>query len=154
MRSSFLLFSQKVSSSPFFVQFQTANQQQFSNPPSLVAFGDLHRIKHWRKHGGAPPEGVGQAVGQAAAIIRKATERRQGGFAGRGNFGGGGGGPPPPGGGGGGFQRGGGGGPGFGRGRGFDGARGGGFVGGRGPPPPGRGFPPPGYGHPGQFGPR
>ncbi|GAX20206.1 hypothetical protein FisN_12Hh051 [Fistulifera solaris] len=44
-------------------------------------------IRHWRKHGGAPPEGVGQAVGQAAAIIRKATERR-----GRGGFGGGGGG--------------------------------------------------------------
>jgi len=41
------------------------------------------RIKHWRKHGGAPPEGVGQAVGQAAAIIRKANERRQGGFGGR-----------------------------------------------------------------------
>ena len=117
-----------------------------------------HRIKHWRKHGGAPPEGVGQAVGQAAAIIRKATERRRGGFAGRGNFGGGppgaggsfGGGPP----GGGGFQRGGGG-VGFGRGRVFDGGRGGGFVGGRGPPPPGRGPPPPpGYGNPGQYGPR
>ena len=43
------------------------------------------RIKHWRKHGGAPPEGV-KAVGQAAAIIRKATERRRGGFAGRGRF--------------------------------------------------------------------
>lgn len=45
------------------------------------------RIKHWRKHGGAPPEGVGQVAGQAAAILRKATERRRGGFAGRG-FGG------------------------------------------------------------------
>lgn len=42
----------------------------------------FNRIKHWRKHGGAPPEGVGQAVGQAAAIIRKANERRRGGFAG------------------------------------------------------------------------
>lgn len=40
-------------------------------------------IKHWRKHGGAPPEGVGQAVGQAAAIIRKAEDRRRGGFGGR-----------------------------------------------------------------------
>lgn len=49
----------------------------------------LVRIKHWRKHGGLPPEGVGQAVGQAAAIIRKATERRRGGFAGAGGrFGG------------------------------------------------------------------
>jgi hypothetical protein len=48
----------------------------------------LLRIKHWRKHGGAPPEGVGAAVGQAAAILRKAQERRQGGFAGRGRFGG------------------------------------------------------------------
>mmetsp|Transcript_7854 Transcript_7854/g.12459 ORF Transcript_7854/g.12459 Transcript_7854/m.12459 type:complete len:171 (-) Transcript_7854:1144-1656(-) len=50
----------------------------------------FNRIKHWRKHGGAPPEGVGQAVGQAAAILRKANERRRGGFAGR--FGGRGGG--------------------------------------------------------------
>ena len=24
------------------------------------------RIKHWRKHGGSPPEGVGQAVGKYA----------------------------------------------------------------------------------------
>eukprot|EP00566_Odontella_aurita_P022372 CAMPEP_0113544670 /NCGR_PEP_ID=MMETSP0015_2-20120614/10835_1 /TAXON_ID=2838 /ORGANISM="Odontella" /LENGTH=132 /DNA_ID=CAMNT_0000444951 /DNA_START=179 /DNA_END=573 /DNA_ORIENTATION=- /assembly_acc=CAM_ASM_000160 len=40
------------------------------------------RIKHWRKHGGAPPEGVGAAVGQAAAILRKAQERRRGGFGG------------------------------------------------------------------------
>eukprot|EP00536_Pseudo-nitzschia_multiseries_P002891 jgi/Psemu1/318017/estExt_fgenesh1_pm.C_410009 len=43
----------------------------------------FNRIKHWRKHGGAPPEGVGQAVGQAAAIIRKAEDRRRGGFGGR-----------------------------------------------------------------------
>lgn len=67
----------------------------------------FNRIKHWRKHGGAPPEGVGQAVGQAAAIIRKANERRRGG--GGGGFGGRGGG-----------------------GRGFSGGRGGG--GGRGGP--------------------
>mmetsp|Transcript_14354 Transcript_14354/g.30795 ORF Transcript_14354/g.30795 Transcript_14354/m.30795 type:complete len:159 (-) Transcript_14354:360-836(-) len=53
----------------------------------------FQRISHWRKHGGAPPEGVGAAVGQAAAILRKATERRRGGFAGgRGGFGRGGGG--------------------------------------------------------------
>lgn len=77
----------------------------------------FQRIKHWRKHGGAPPEGVGAAVGQAAAILRKANERRRGGiggrFGGRGSFGGRGrgpaggmggrggegfhrGGPPPP----------------------------------------------------------
>ena len=37
------------------------------------------------KKGGAPPDGV--TVGQAAAILRKANERRRGGFAGRG-FGG------------------------------------------------------------------
>jgi small nuclear ribonucleoprotein D3 len=52
----------------------------------------FQRIKHWRKHGGAPPEGVGAAVGQAAAILRKANERRRGGiggrFGGRGSFGG------------------------------------------------------------------
>lgn len=73
----------------------------------------FHRIKHWRKFGGAPPEGVGAAVGQAAAILRKANERRGrggggfpqqqqhgGGNGGRGGFhgarggGGGGGGPP------------------------------------------------------------
>ena len=67
-------------------------------------FDSYSRIKHWRKHGGAPPEGVGQAVGQAAAIIRKATERRRGGFAGNvggpggrgGNFGPGRGGPGQP----------------------------------------------------------
>eukprot|EP00569_Conticribra_weissflogii_P015572 CAMPEP_0171396180 /NCGR_PEP_ID=MMETSP0880-20121228/4450_1 /TAXON_ID=67004 /ORGANISM="Thalassiosira weissflogii, Strain CCMP1336" /LENGTH=163 /DNA_ID=CAMNT_0011909793 /DNA_START=77 /DNA_END=569 /DNA_ORIENTATION=- len=34
----------------------------------------FQRISHWRKHGGAPPEGVGAAVGQAAAILRKATD--------------------------------------------------------------------------------
>eukprot|EP00531_Pseudo-nitzschia_arenysensis_P011510 CAMPEP_0116141780 /NCGR_PEP_ID=MMETSP0329-20121206/14559_1 /TAXON_ID=697910 /ORGANISM="Pseudo-nitzschia arenysensis, Strain B593" /LENGTH=215 /DNA_ID=CAMNT_0003636975 /DNA_START=149 /DNA_END=797 /DNA_ORIENTATION=+ len=38
----------------------------------------FNRIKHWRKHGGAPPEGVGQAVGQAAAIIRKAEDDEEG----------------------------------------------------------------------------
>lgn len=60
----------------------------------------FNRITHWRKHGGAPPEGVGAAVGQAAAILRKASERRRGGFGGggRGGFGRGGGpgrgGPP------------------------------------------------------------
>ena len=75
------------------------------------------RIKHWRKHGGAPPEGVGAAVGQAAAILRKASERRRGGFSGGGGRGGGGGG--------GGFGMGG---------------------GGRGPPPGGRG-PGPTAGH-------
>lgn len=91
----------------------------------------FNRIKHWRKHGGAPPEGVGQAVGQAAAILRKAQERRRGGFGGR--FGG---------------RGGGGAGPGRG---GFDG----GGRGGRGPPPPGRGAGPPGqHGAPGQYGPR
>jgi small nuclear ribonucleoprotein D3 len=68
----------------------------------------FNRIKHWRKYGGAPPEGVGAAVGQAAAILRKASERRRGGFAGGmgggrgGGFGGRGGGPPGGGGGGGG----------------------------------------------------
>ena len=41
----------------------------------------FNRITHWRKHGGAPPEGVGAAVGQAAAILRKASERRRGGLA-------------------------------------------------------------------------
>lgn len=91
------------------------------------------RIKHWRKHGGAPPEGVGQVAGQAAAIIRKATERRS-----RGGFGGGRGG----------FGRGGGGFRG-GRGGGDDrfGGGGGSFGGG------GRGGPPPQYGAPGQYGP-
>lgn len=82
----------------------------------------FNRIKHWRKHGGAPPEGVGAAVGQAAAILRKASERR-----GRGGFGGGRGG----------FQQGG-----MGRG----GPPQGGFnqgFGGRGPPQ---------YGAPGQYG--
>jgi len=87
----------------------------------------FNRIKHWRKHGGAPPEGVGQAVGQAAAIIRKANERRD--FAGRGGgrFGGRGGGRD---GGRGGRDGGRGGGRGFGGG-------GGGFGGGRGGPPQG-----------------
>merc|ERR1719253_1216462 len=47
----------------------------------------FNRIKHWRKYGGAPPEGVGAAVGQAAAILRKASERRRGGFGGARGFG-------------------------------------------------------------------
>ena len=102
----------------------------------FLAFVSFSSIKHWRKHGGAPPEGVGQAVGQAAAILRKANERRRGGFAGR--FGGRGG------------RDGGRGGPMGGR----DGGRGGGRgpfspMGGRGdiPRPPGQ------YGVPGQYGP-
>jgi hypothetical protein len=105
------------------------------------------RIKHWRKYGGAPPEGVGQAVGQAAAILRKAQERRRGGFGGR--FGGRGGRDGGRGGfggrdgGRGGFGGRDGGRGGFGR----DGGRGG-F--GRGPPPPGG----PHHGAPGQYGPR
>jgi Small nuclear ribonucleoprotein (snRNP) homolog len=59
--------------------------------PSMLQHAPMfQRIKHWRKHGGAPPEGVGAAVGQAAAILRKANERRRGGFAGgrTGGFGG------------------------------------------------------------------
>eukprot|EP00568_Trieres_chinensis_P007563 CAMPEP_0183293670 /NCGR_PEP_ID=MMETSP0160_2-20130417/2271_1 /TAXON_ID=2839 ORGANISM="Odontella Sinensis, Strain Grunow 1884" /NCGR_SAMPLE_ID=MMETSP0160_2 /ASSEMBLY_ACC=CAM_ASM_000250 /LENGTH=131 /DNA_ID=CAMNT_0025454825 /DNA_START=161 /DNA_END=553 /DNA_ORIENTATION=+ len=52
-------------------------------PDMLKRAPMFNRIKHWRKHGGAPPEGVGAAVGQAAAILRKAAERRKGGaFAG------------------------------------------------------------------------
>jgi len=52
--------------------------------PSMLRHAPMfQRIKHWRKHGGAPPEGVGAAVGQAAAILRKANERRSG-FGGRG----------------------------------------------------------------------
>lgn len=70
----------------------------------------FNRIKHWRKYGGAPPEGVGAAVGQAAAILRKASERRRGGFGGggggRGGFGRGAPGPGGGGGGGGGPMRG------------------------------------------------
>ena len=48
----------------------------------------FNRIKHWRKYGGKPPEGFGAAVGQAAAILRKAGERRRGGIGGgsRGGF--------------------------------------------------------------------
>lgn len=107
----------------------------------------FQRIKHWRKHGGAPPEGVGAAVGQAAAILRKANERRRGGFGGgRGGFGGGRGGR---GGGFGGRGFGGGRGGGGGGGGGF-GGRGGGFQGGNGPPRP----PPGQYGARGQYGPR
>mmetsp|Transcript_1836 Transcript_1836/g.4415 ORF Transcript_1836/g.4415 Transcript_1836/m.4415 type:complete len:178 (+) Transcript_1836:73-606(+) len=89
----------------------------------------FQRIKHWRKHGGAPPEGVGAAVGQAAAILRKANERRRGGFGGR--FGGRGG---------------------FGRGRGDYGGRGG--FGGSGSGGGGGGGPRAPYGAPGQYGPR
>lgn len=67
----------------------------------------FQRIKHWRKYGGAPPEGLaGSAVGQAAAILRKAQQRRNmsggrgglgrgGGLGGRGVFGRGGLGPGP-----------------------------------------------------------
>ena len=54
-------------------------------PASLRHAPMFQRIKHRRKHGGAPPEGVGVAVGQAAAILRKAKERR---FAGQGRGGG------------------------------------------------------------------
>mmetsp|Transcript_10199 Transcript_10199/g.21276 ORF Transcript_10199/g.21276 Transcript_10199/m.21276 type:complete len:181 (+) Transcript_10199:186-728(+) len=92
----------------------------------------FNRIKHWRKHGGAPPEGVGQAVGQAAAIIRKAEDRRRGGFGGR--FGG----------------RGGGRDEGRGGRGGFGGGRGGRGGFGRGGPPQQRSFGPP----QGQYGPR
>lgn len=106
--------------------------------PSMLQHAPMfQRIKHWRKHGGAPPEGVGAAVGQAAAILRKANERRRGGFAGgrTGGFGGRGG-------------RGGRGGSSFG-GNNF-GGRGG--RGGYGGPPPPRGG---GGGPPGQYyGPR
>uniref|UniRef100_A0A7S4VE27 Small nuclear ribonucleoprotein Sm D3 n=1 Tax=Ditylum brightwellii TaxID=49249 RepID=A0A7S4VE27_9STRA len=99
----------------------------FISLPDMLRHAPMfQRIKHWRKHGGAPPEGA--AVGQAAAILRKATERRKGGFAGgRGGFGRGGGR-----GGGGGFGGGGRGGDGFGRGGGGGG----------------------GFGAPGQYGPR
>lgn len=116
---------------------------QHDDSPSHDTVGATHfcclhplSIKHWRKHGGAPPEGVGAAVGQAAAILRKAQERRQGGFGGRGRFGGRG-------------DSGQGRGD-FGRGGRGDFGRGGGF-GGRGP-----GGPPPRtpFGAPGQYGPR
>lgn len=97
----------------------------------------LIRIKHWRKHGGAPPEGVGSAVGQAAAILRKAQNRRgMGNFGGRGGGGGGRGFGGPPGG------RGGFGGPPGGPGRGYPPHGGGGYGGGgmgRGGPPGGGG---------------
>jgi len=114
--------------------------------PSMLRHAPMfQRIKHWRKHGGAPPEGVGAAVGQAAAILRKANERRSGfggrGFGGRssggrGSFGGGRGS--------GGFNGGGGGGGG-GRGGSFGGRGYGGSSG----PPRGSSGPPPG-----QYGPR
>mmetsp|Transcript_22968 Transcript_22968/g.32359 ORF Transcript_22968/g.32359 Transcript_22968/m.32359 type:complete len:184 (+) Transcript_22968:278-829(+) len=95
----------------------------------------FQRIKHWRKHGGAPPEGVGAAVGQAAAILRKAQERRKGGFiGGRGGRGGN-------------FSSGRGGGSNFGGG----GGRGtGGYSGGRGSTYSGHSS----AGVPGQYGPR
>mmetsp|Transcript_1362 Transcript_1362/g.2471 ORF Transcript_1362/g.2471 Transcript_1362/m.2471 type:complete len:188 (+) Transcript_1362:123-686(+) len=103
--------------------------------PSMLQHAPMfQRIKHWRKHGGAPPEGVGAAVGQAAAILRKANERRRGGFAGGrgGGFGGGGGGG----------GRGGRGGRGSSFGNNFGGRGGGGGPpprgGGGGPPPPGQ----------------
>lgn len=99
----------------------------------------FQRIKHWRKHGGAPPEGVGAAVGQAAAILRKANERRRGGiggrFGGRGSFGG----------------RGNmGGSSGGNTGRGGEGFHRGGMA----PPMMGRGPPPPNVGGTGYYGPR
>mmetsp|Transcript_12111 Transcript_12111/g.13436 ORF Transcript_12111/g.13436 Transcript_12111/m.13436 type:complete len:114 (+) Transcript_12111:58-399(+) len=100
----------------------------------LLFQNNLLRIKHWRKHGGAPPEGVGAAVGQAAAILRKAQERRRGGFGGRGRMGGQGG----MGNRGGGFGRGR---SDFGRGGGSGYGRGGGMV----PKTP--------YGAPGRYGP-
>lgn len=97
--------------------------------PTMLGHAPMfQRIKHWRKKGGAPPDGV--VVGQAAAILRKANERRRGGFGGRGNFGGRGG----SGGRGGGFNpRGNSGGGGYG-GR---GGGGGGYGGRGGGPPPG-----------------
>ncbi|KAL9184398.1 hypothetical protein ACHAXT_002484 [Thalassiosira profunda] len=82
------------------------DRDRLRRPPEMLKHAPMFdRIKHWRKHGGAPPEGVGAAVGQAAAILRKAQDRRRGGFGGgRGGFGRGGGGgrggPPPFGGGG------------------------------------------------------
>jgi len=132
----------------------------------------FQRIKHWRKHGGAPPEGVGAAVGQAAAILRKANERRRfggpggGGGRGGGRFGGDGGGGRFGGGrfggdgGRGGAGRGGGrfGGDGGGRGGGGRFGGGGGFQGGGGrggfQQGGGGGRGGGGYGAPGQYGPR
>mmetsp|Transcript_3988 Transcript_3988/g.5921 ORF Transcript_3988/g.5921 Transcript_3988/m.5921 type:complete len:153 (+) Transcript_3988:242-700(+) len=59
----------------------------FIQIPDMLRHAPMfQRIKHWRKFGGAPPEGLaGAAVGQAAAILRKAQQRR--------NMGGGRGGP-------------------------------------------------------------
>ena len=83
----------------------------FIQIPDMLRHAPMfQRIKHWRKFGGAPPEGVaGAAVGQAAAILRKAQQRRNmgggrggsvgrgAGIGGRGGFGRGGvGGPGPP----------------------------------------------------------
>jgi len=46
--------------------------------PSMLRHAPMFlRIKHWRKYKGGHSEGVGAAVGQAAAILRKANERRQ-----------------------------------------------------------------------------
>jgi len=80
----------------------------FIQIPDMLRHAPMfQRIKHWRKCGGAPPEGVmGAAVGQAAAILRKAQQRRdmggrgslgRGRGMGRGGFGGGGGVGPGPG---------------------------------------------------------
>jgi len=114
------------------------SQINFIVLPEMLRHAPMfQRIKHWRKFGGAPPEGVGAAVGQAAAILRKANERRTmgGGPQGGGRMGG----PPGP--------RWGGGGRNFGSGRGFGGG-GRGFGGGN----SGRGGR--SYGVSGQYGPR
>ncbi len=77
----------------------------FIQIPEMLRHAPMfQRIKHWRKYGGAPPEGLaGSAVGQAAAILRKAQQRRNmtggrggglgrgSGLGGRGGFGRGGG---------------------------------------------------------------
>jgi len=56
------------------------NQIVFIILPEMLRHAPMfNRIKHWRKYAGAPPEGVGSAVGQAAAILRKANERRKAG---------------------------------------------------------------------------
>jgi small nuclear ribonucleoprotein D3 len=60
----------------------------FVQIPDMLKHAPMfQRIRHWRQYGGAPPENVrGAAVGQAAAILRKAQQRRNMG----GNMGGGG----------------------------------------------------------------
>lgn len=46
--------------------------------PSMLRHAPMFlRIKHWRQFKGGHSEGAGGAVGQAAAILRKAAERRQ-----------------------------------------------------------------------------